>query len=271
MHDKCERCLTQTSPATHAKDRSKVVTVEPSKYRPLRDRLLAHPRDIFEMVSQITDTLHSLYHDAGLLHGNVSYTNILWELEAPNGPVHFILNDFDLEIDTNDRDATGPTSQHRTGTLPFMAIEPLENMAKPVGSQTVLHQLYHDYESLFWVALWSAMKTERNISDAMDKEIRAVVSRWETGDYETIAHRKNSLFTRNKLRKLPFTPSFQPLGWFLSDLFDTIVTAWQVMREEDRSAYRDAREARSEEEVKHEWISRDKIREVVNAHRLVSV
>ncbi|KAI0827182.1 hypothetical protein BC628DRAFT_208490 [Trametes gibbosa] len=272
MHDKCERCLTQTCPATHAKHRSKVVTVEPSEYRPLRDRLLAHPRDIFEMVSQITDTLHSLYHDAGLLHGNVSYTNILWELEAPNGPVHFILNDFDLEIDTNDRDATGPISQHRTGTLPFMAIELLENMAKPVGSQTVLHQLYHDYESLFWVALWSAMKTERNITVHLHKEIRAVVSRRETGDYETIAHRKNSLFATQNFLKLPFTPNFKSLRRFLWTLFqilslaETAIGVELSMTEEEA---KDAKDARSAEEVKHEWISRDKIQEVVNAHRRV--
>lgn len=205
-----------------------------------------------------------------MLHRNVSYTNILWEPE-PDGRARFVLNDFDLpvQLDGDGNTAGTATALHRAGTLAFVAMELLENMAKPVGSQTVLHQLYHDYESLFWVALWSAMKTERNISDAMDKEIRAVVSRWETGDYETIAHRKNSLSTTNELQELPFTPSFKPLGWFLSDLFDTIVTAWQVMKQEGRAAFWDVRAARSAEEVKHEWISRDKIQEVVNAHRRV--
>ncbi|KAI0827172.1 hypothetical protein BC628DRAFT_207868 [Trametes gibbosa] len=256
-----------TSP-THA---PKTVT-ELAKYHLLRHRLMEHPRDLVEMVGQVTDTLHDLYHTWGMLHRNVSYTNILWEPE-PDGRARFVLNDFDLpvQLDGDGNTAGTATALHRAGTLAFVAMELLENMAKPVGSQTVLHQLYHDYESLFWVALWSAMKTERNISDAMDKEIRAVVSRWETGDYETIAHRKNSLFATQKFLKLPFTPNFKSLRWFLWKLFQILSIAELAigvelsMTEEEA---KDAKDARSAEEVKHEWISRDKIREVVDAQRV---
>ncbi|KAI0634839.1 hypothetical protein C8Q77DRAFT_1104308 [Trametes polyzona] len=92
-----------------------------------------------------------------------------------------------------------------------MAIELLE-----AGSKLeVSHQLYHDYESLFWVSLWAAMKTETVLDPSLNGKIREAVSEWETGEPTTIANRKEHILTLKTLHKVPLTPRFEKLYPFL--------------------------------------------------------
>lgn len=50
-----------------------------------------------------------------------------------------------------------PTSKHRTGTLAFMAIDLIRNAAAYGQDPPIPHLVRYDYESVFWLDLWSAM------------------------------------------------------------------------------------------------------------------
>ncbi|KAH9846019.1 hypothetical protein C2E23DRAFT_625538 [Lenzites betulinus] len=182
-------------------------------YLPLKIRLAQYPDELIDMVDQMTDALHALRYDALVLHRDVSFTNIMWDPEHEGDGVHFVLTDFDLAVrlDSNGT-AKGATAQHRAGTLPFMAVELLKDMAKNPRNPQIAHELRHDYESLFWVAAWSMMKTEDKIEDNLKREIKLTIAKWETGDYQHMADRKVELLLLGEgLDKLPFTPCFEHL------------------------------------------------------------
>ncbi|KAI0660109.1 hypothetical protein C8Q70DRAFT_1053345 [Cubamyces menziesii] len=151
------------------------------RYIPLEERLHEYPMDLIMMVDHISECLHHLRHDALILHGDVSVRNIMCEIteDDPN----FILGDFDLAATLNpDGTPQDPAGKRHTGTLPFMALELLEDMASKPGlnSAPVVHELHHDYESLYWVTLWCTMKVDYCDQDAEDqKRIDAFVNQWE--------------------------------------------------------------------------------------------
>ncbi|KAH9896016.1 hypothetical protein C8Q73DRAFT_462273 [Cubamyces lactineus] len=147
-------------------------------YTPLKQRLHKHPRDLIRMVDEISECLHRLRHDAKILHRDVSMSNIM--CDETGGRADFILTDFDLAVMLND-DGTprGPTAKHRTGTLPFMARELLEDLALHPGDPHVLHELHHDYESLFWVALWCTMRVDYFEEPKLQTRIDDFLNQWE--------------------------------------------------------------------------------------------
>ncbi|KAL1942198.1 hypothetical protein VTO73DRAFT_6262 [Trametes versicolor] len=225
------------------------------KYLPLKDRLIEHPEDIIAMVDQITDALHALRYKALILHRDVSNTNIMWEKK--NGQVHFILNDFDLAIRLN-RDGTPAmeaTAKHRTGTLPFMSISLLEDTRPNPNSTGVMHELHHDYESLFWVATWCTMKTERDILPELKEQIQTAVTKWETGDHEEIAMHKERIIFGNKLKNLPMTPRFERLR--------PVLRVFRKVFKEANEAIVDDDFGRSGAEILREWITRSKIKDIM--------
>ncbi|KAI0324177.1 hypothetical protein GY45DRAFT_1439236 [Cubamyces sp. BRFM 1775] len=150
-------------------------------YTPLEERLHEYPMELIMMVDHISECLHHLRHDALILHRDVSVRNIMCEI-TEDGP-NFIFGDFDLAVTLNpDGTPQDPTGKRHTGTLPFMAIELLEDMASKPGpnSAPVVHELHHDYESLYWVTLWCSMKVDYYDQDAEDqKRIDAFVNQWE--------------------------------------------------------------------------------------------
>ncbi|KAI0631736.1 hypothetical protein C8Q77DRAFT_1128573, partial [Trametes polyzona] len=77
------------------------------------------------------------------------------------------------------------------------------------------HQLYHDYESLFWVSLWAAMKTETVLDPSLNGKIREAVREWETGEPAAIAAKKGEIIRLETLHKVPLTPRFEKLYPFL--------------------------------------------------------
>src|SRR5882762_8176038 len=93
--------------------------------------------------------MESLHH-ARILHHDISIGNVMVDLSMP--AVRVILNDFDLacRVDAKGRPC-GTTARHYTGTLPFMALELLYNPG-------AMHLLRHDLGSLFYVAMWWAVK-----------------------------------------------------------------------------------------------------------------
>ncbi|KAK0463031.1 uncharacterized protein EV420DRAFT_1639117 [Desarmillaria tabescens] len=85
-----------------------------------------------------------LYDHPRILQQDISPGNIIWRRNA-NGDLCGVLNDFDL---STLRDATGPSSAQRTGTLPYMAYELLINDKKGYPPK---HLYRHGVESIFYV------------------------------------------------------------------------------------------------------------------------
>lgn len=190
-----------------------------------------------------------------MLHRDVSNTNIMWE--EKNGQAHFILNDFDLAIRLN-RDGTPAmeaTAKHRTGTLPFMSIRLLEDMCVNPKSPGVMHELHHDYESLFWVATWCTMKTERDIAPKLKEQVQTAVTKWETGSYQTIAWNKKDVLFGSELKNLPVTPRFKHLRLALKLFRKLFVEANEAVLDNDHRG--------SDAEVLREWITHSKIKDMI--------
>lgn len=92
----------------------------------------------------------------------------MYDIWNPGDKPRFILNDFDLaaRLDPDDSSENG-TSGLRTGTLPFLSIEHLQALSMPGNVRE--DALYHDYQSLFWVAVYCMIKYNKT-SDSMEKK-----------------------------------------------------------------------------------------------------
>lgn len=107
------------------------------------------------------------------------------------GKFHFILIDFDLAIvlpQSHDAESSYvASSKFRTGTLPFMAHELVfdaslfDIRAKDVTSVPIQHCLRHDYESLFWVSLYSVLSLlQKGLSTARRQKLVLELASWST-------------------------------------------------------------------------------------------
>ncbi|EKM48456.1 uncharacterized protein PHACADRAFT_202791 [Phanerochaete carnosa HHB-10118-sp] len=172
-----------------------------TQYTPLQ-QFLAESSDAPEyirlMVDQMMECLHDLRYKAKIIHRDVSPNNIMVEMR--NGEPFFILNDFDLAtfVKDNGMRLHPASSKHRTGTLPFMAVEILLDMDKPVAAAKtrrvglqIAHRLRHDWESLLWVALWCMLTMDPDVSGTeLEPQIVSFLSDWETGEFRNIANAK---------------------------------------------------------------------------------
>ncbi|KAL7278014.1 hypothetical protein ACG7TL_007974 [Trametes sanguinea] len=155
------------------------------RYVPLLHRIRENPEALLIMVEQVTDCLDALFHGAHILHGDISVNSIVWSpTESASSEGNFVLCDFDTALNL-DQDgfatvhvATRPR-WHRTGTLPFLAIELIK-------SPETIHRLYHNYESLFWVVLWCAMKADYHEVGTDRKAIDELLNKWESIDPDVI-------------------------------------------------------------------------------------
>ncbi|OJT11851.1 hypothetical protein TRAPUB_11601 [Trametes pubescens] len=147
------------------------------------------------------------------------------------------------------------TAKHRTGTLPFMSIRLLEDMCVNPKSPGVMHELHHDYESLFWVATWCTMKTERDIAPKLKEQVQTAVTKWETGSYQTIAWNKKDVLFGSELKNLPMTPRFDRLRPVLRSLSEVFFDAHRAVVRADIG--------RSDAEVLREWITHSKIKDMI--------
>lgn len=87
-----------------------------------------------------------VYTEPRVLHRDISHGNIMFRRKSPDGPIYGVLNDLDLATMLDDLSPT-PSSNHRTGTLPFMALEQhADGWNGPL-------RFRHDLESLFYVML----------------------------------------------------------------------------------------------------------------------
>ncbi|KAJ7177924.1 hypothetical protein C8R46DRAFT_1346203 [Mycena filopes] len=125
-----------------------------------------------------------------------------------------LLIDLDYALVLNIDGSRGPTATgHRTGTLPFMAIDVLTD-----GVELSAHEPHHDLESLLYVFIWICIhyagpnNSERQNFDIHDSPLKGWV---EGPTYEDIGLTKYSsmsapkFWERNVLRS--FAPYFEPL------------------------------------------------------------
>lgn len=154
--------------------------------------------------------MHDLRYKANILHRDVSVNNIMCDIQADGTPV-FILNDFDLaKVVTEQGDSRGATSNHRTGTLPFMADDLVKDMGMNRNTESNLpHRLRHDFQSLFWSTLWCTARIEPVQDDALKAVIEEKTLCWEVGPLQTIGNNKTALLTQNAdFDAFPITPKF---------------------------------------------------------------
>ncbi|KAF8877383.1 hypothetical protein BD779DRAFT_1475263 [Infundibulicybe gibba] len=113
---------------------------------------------IFRRLSPITDLIGAEFWKAfwecfcchldlwrgGVRHCDISVSNLMYDKISKRG----ILNDFDLALL---RARRLPSGTERTGTMPFMALDLLE---EPAWKGEVRREYRHDAESFAWVLLW---------------------------------------------------------------------------------------------------------------------
>lgn len=185
--------------------------------------------------------LHDLRYKAFILHRDVSLANIM--CEVIEGKPRFILNDFDLACHLDDQgEPKGATSNHRTGTLPFVAVDLLFDIDTLSPKDALrnpplkTHRLRHDFESLFWTIVAGILLSQRNKVpkdqwDAVFAELR----NWEKGDLPVIARYKSGIIASARgYGMLPLPPLFKrgtPARWLKA--FRAVFAAQESKLDED--------------------------------------
>lgn len=123
-----------------------------------------------------------------------------------------VLNDWDLATPVN---AIGSSTNHRTGTGPFMALDLL-------GKEPPVHLYRHDLESLFYVLIWAAVHYDIGGTVPYTHIVEPVLQKW-TGNYEDAHVAKSTFLGRPKSVLEAIKPVWGPLRtrWLkpLCDLF----------------------------------------------------
>ncbi|KAF8694535.1 hypothetical protein RHS03_08174, partial [Rhizoctonia solani] len=143
--------------------------------------------DFMKACISLLDTIHQLYTRARILHRDVSVNNLMVNKVKPSEGV---LIDLDLGHEIpDDGKQCGPTSSHRTGTLPFMALDLLHDESE------YPHYHRHDLESFVYVFLWIVGKYDDGV------EVNRLLFRsWCEGTWDSIR--------TDKLSFLEFDPKY---------------------------------------------------------------
>lgn len=121
--------------------------------------------------------------------------------ELREGVPHFVLIDYDMAVilTTKAGERRKPTAKYREGTLPFMAVDLLMNAANP-WRKPIPHFLRHDFESVYWLSVWSPAVLMDPQTEA-EKEAKQsnvdIVRAWETGKFGSIADTKEAVRRRS--------------------------------------------------------------------------
>ena len=100
-----------------------------------------------------------------------------------------IVNDWDMATRLNSANQVPRSSaHHRTGTLPFMAVDLLR--PSPPG-----HCYRHDLESFFYVLLWAAVSYDLK-ENCYVEPARSLFGKWLSDDMEDVFLFKTSLFSQ---------------------------------------------------------------------------
>lgn len=133
-------------------------------------------QSILELLQVFRDAIkchRSLYHDARILHQDISPGNMIILDGQDEGKPRGILIDLDSAIELAEGEETEPDI---TGTRPFMAIGVLKSER---------HTYRHDLESFFYVFLWTIITNHTENPPETSK-----LRQWSSGDWDELAVRK---------------------------------------------------------------------------------
>lgn len=157
-----------------------------------------------DVIAPYSAGLHDLRYKAKILHRDISDNNVMFEW-GPDGRPNFILIDFDMaKVIPTQKEKPVSRSEHRTGTLMFMAVDLIQDAAdsKEKGHKRIPHYVRHEYESLLYLAyrytvlgLTSKGTEERN--NYID-----ILREWETSSLRAIVGIKKE-FRKQAQWKLP--------------------------------------------------------------------
>ncbi len=151
--------------------------------------------------------------------------------EKRRGKIRFILIDFDFASLLDPKGLPVIRSKDRTGTLPFMAIELIEDMAnsEKEGYKRITHRLLHDFESLFYVAVWYIVTIPPIGSNAKERTYRTYIRQWEHGDLGQVANAKTRLFCyEDGFERIPIPTQCKTLAPWLARFWTVFRMAFLV-------------------------------------------
>jgi len=170
-----------------------------------------------ELVAQLPTGMEGL-HRVGILHRDISSENVMVDVKKQG--MWVILNDFDLAGRVKEE---GARARHRTGTLPFMAIELLKKA-------DATHCLRHDLESLFYVAVWWAVTATHGQADRdAATSRRRSLAYWNQGTPRAISLVKQEFLT------LPWKDSGIELSPGFEGMIRTLLKLKKLFRDAEQS------------------------------------
>lgn len=128
-----------------------------------------------------------------------------------------VLVDFDLTHRNEDRPQP-PTSRHRTGTLPFLALDLLQD------TDGYPHYHRHDVESFYYVLVWTAGQ----YNEGVEKTNTSVFQEWCGGTWTSMYNHK-FVFLGGGYN------NWQPSHAFLRDIQDSKSALWRTQLGSRRS------------------------------------
>ena len=154
------------------------------------------PTELLQVFRDAIKCHRSLYHDAKILHQDVSPGNIIILDGQDQGRPRGILIDLDSAIELADGSGT---DLGITGTRPFMAIGVLK------GER---HTYRHDLESFLYVFLWAVITNHSE-----DPPDASKLRQWSNGDWNELAVRKSLDVDQDNFQSVlrEFPPQFHTL------------------------------------------------------------
>ncbi len=180
-------------------------------------------------------------YKAEMLHRDISLSNLMYEIRG--GSIWLILNDFDLaaRVDKDGVPLQTSSTKHRTGTLPFMAVDILQNLT------TAIHYLRHDLESAFWVALWCLIKFPCSDDPEIEKAKRKALLPLEEGNLDQITRTKYMIITNlQEFQQLELTLEMQEYEQWIRGFRYVIREGYLLVQREEEDIASRASEAKAE-------------------------
>ncbi|KAJ3752205.1 protein kinase [Lentinula raphanica] len=176
------------------------------KLQPLSE--LDNPRELAQVFYDILQIHQWLYECPRILHCDISMGNIMFR--RIDGKVYGVLNDFNLSSCRQDMDK-GPTSKHRTGTMPYMSHQLLDPDWQ--GG----HYYRHDIESLFYVILCMACRYK---SPGVSAAEPRAYSDWFSGsDHDLLANKSLFLVGGSLVPTIATQPHFAGFQEWLDSIY----------------------------------------------------
>ncbi|KDN33251.1 hypothetical protein RSAG8_13656, partial [Rhizoctonia solani AG-8 WAC10335] len=148
---------------------------------------VSDPHSFLKACISLLHTICDLYEIGDIMHQDISVNNLMVEMDNPGVGV---LIDLDRAVDHRIDGNNNASSLHRTGTLPFMALDLLHDDDK------YPHHLRHDLESFLYVLFWIAGRYESGSEVNLE-----TFNEWCEGSWDKISTFKHGFIT--------FSPSYK--------------------------------------------------------------